>query len=84
MKLVVVAIFDSAAAAFQRPFFVPQVGMAMRAFSDEVSRDGSEMNRHPGDYTLFELGTFDEDFGKMENVDSPRQVLRGIDIKVAK
>ncbi len=31
----IVAIRDSAAAVYSRPFFCPTVGMAMRSFQDE-------------------------------------------------
>ena len=58
MKLYIVAVHDQAADAFMRPFFVPSIGMAIRSFTDEVNRADSEMNRHPGDYTLHELGVF--------------------------
>lgn len=80
MKLVAVAIFDSAAAAFQRPWFVPHAPMAVRAFQDEATRQESEIAKHPADYVLFELGTFDEESGKMENLASPRQLVRAIDL----
>lgn len=80
MKLVMVSVRDSALDAFMRPFFVPTTGAAVRAFSDEVRRKDSEMYRHPADYVLFELGSFDEESGRVENLDSPRQLVRGIDI----
>jgi hypothetical protein len=75
------AIRDSAMDAFQRPFCVPAVGMAVRSFGDAcLSKEGG-MNGHLGDYALFEVGTFDEESGKCENLSSPRQLARGIDYK---
>lgn len=80
MKLVVVSIHDSALAAFMQPFFVPTTGMAVRSFTDEVKRAESPMFRHRSDYILYEVGSFDEETGKFENLDTPRQLLRGADI----
>lgn len=81
MVLIVCAVRDSALDAFMRPIFVPTTGMAVRSFSDEVKRDESPMSSHPEDYALFELGTFDEESGRMVNLDSPRQLVRGADVK---
>lgn len=81
MKLVVVAVRDSAVDAFMRPFFVPTVGVAIRSFRDEVTRAESEMFKHPSDYELFEIGEFDEDIGRFENLSAPRSLLRAVDCK---
>lgn len=83
MRLVVVAVRDSAVDAFMRPFFVPSTGMAVRSFRDEVARSESEMFRHPADYELFQLAEFDEETGKFENLASPRSLIRGADCKEA-
>lgn len=77
------AIRDSAVDAFTRPFPVNHIGQAMRGFTDEVNRTDSEMNKHPSDYELFELGTFDEETGKFENLESPRSLARAKDVKVS-
>ncbi|WNK14679.1 MAG: nonstructural protein [Microvirus sp.] len=74
MLLVIVGVFDQALGAFARPAFVPSVGVALRGFSDEVNRPDSEMGKHPNDYSLFRLGTFDDDTGAFVN-DSERLAL---------
>lgn len=80
-KLVIVSVRDSAADAFMNPFFVPTTGMAVRAFGDEVNKVGSPMNAHPADYELFEVGSFDEDSGKVVSVDA-RSLARAADVIV--
>lgn len=84
MELIVVAVRDSAVDAFMRPFFVPTTGVAVRSFSDEVLRAESEMHKHPADYELFELGRFDEETGKFQNVSAPRSLIRAVDIALDK
>lgn len=82
MRLVVVAIIDSAVAAYMRPFFVPSTAVAVRSFRDEVSNPESPMHKHPEDYILFHVGFFDEDSGKFENLPSPIQLARAQDMEV--
>lgn len=81
-KYVVVSVFDSAANGFGRPAFVAAVGAAMRGFSDEVNRSHEEnpMNRHPADFTLYELGTWDDADGRFELHDRPKSLVRAVDV----
>lgn len=81
MKLTVCAIRDSAVDAYMRPFFVPSTAVAVRIFRDEVLRPESEMFKHPEDYTLWELGAFEEESGVFEQFSQQRQLLRGQDVK---
>lgn len=79
MKQVVIAIKDRAADAFGRPAFVPSVGVAIRSFTDEVNRadPDNQMNSHPDDFDLFELGMYDDSTGVVEMLDSPRLLILG-------
>ena len=77
MLLKVCAVKDSAADAFGRPFFVPTIGLAMRSFIDEVNNRESPFNAHPDDYTLYEIGDFDDNSGALVSYEFPRLVLRG-------
>lgn len=81
MRLVAVAVRDSAVDAFMRPFFVPTTAFAIRSFGEEMKNKESPMFAHPEDYALFEVGSFDEESGRFENVDSPRQLVRAVDLK---
>lgn len=79
MQLFLCAVRDSAVSAFQRPFVVPALGMAIRAFGDEVVRPESELAKHPSDYELFHLGSFDEESGKVVCLPNPRSMARAVD-----
>lgn len=81
MKLTVCGVRDSAMDAFMRPFFVPTTAVAVRLFRDDVNKPDSQMHGHESDYELFELGVFDDETGKFGNLDSPRSLVRGSDIK---
>lgn len=79
---IVVAVRDSALVAFGRPYIVPAVGVATRSFSDEVNRVGAdnEMIKHPADYELYELGTYDDETGLFAS-SPPRLLLRAQDCR---
>lgn len=79
MKLFIVSIRDSAADVFNRPYFAPAIGAATRQFMDEVNRvsDDNMLNKHPEDFALFLLGTFDDSNGSFDLGESPRQLALG-------
>jgi len=79
---VVCAVRDSASGLFGQPFFVPSTAVAVRGFSDAIakSEDNSDLVKHPEDFALFELGSFDDETGKFVNVSDPRQLVRGKDV----
>lgn len=54
------AVFDDKAKAYLPPFVVPEVGQAVRSFSDAVNMKDHQFNRHPSDYTLFLIADFDD------------------------
>lgn len=64
----VFSIYDGKACAFASPFFMPTIGLALRAFTDLVNDVGSTVKRHPSDYTLFHIGEFDEQKGTFSPV----------------
>lgn len=59
-------IYDCKAEAYLKPFMYQNKGEAIRAFSDTVNSNDSMLNKHPEDYTLFELGTWDDNTAKYD------------------
>lgn len=78
---VICAVRDRAADAFMRPFAIPSAAMAVRTFRDEVNRadQSNEMYRHPEDYDLYEIGSFDDSSGVITSVPA-RVLVRAQDI----
>lgn len=83
-RLQVFSIFDLAAQSFMPPFFMPTVGMAVRAFGDDVVRPETHFARHPGDFVLYHLGGFDDLNGKFNLFDDKLIVSRAVDFVPAK
>lgn len=71
MILLVLGIYDVKADAFTRPpFFMGTRGQATRAFADLATAEQSEVAKHPEDYKLMVLGTFDDNTGELK----PQQI----------
>lgn len=66
MKLYAFTVYDSKVAAYLPPFFMRSVGEAVRSFSDTVNHKESAFNKHPADYVLFQIGSFDDSKGIYE------------------
>jgi len=64
MIYVVFSIYDSKAEAYLPPFILPKQAQAKRTFADCVNSDTHQFGANPADYTLFELGTFNDDDGR--------------------
>jgi len=62
-------VYDSKAETFMPPFFVPSKGLAIRAFEDCINSNEHHFGKHPADYTLFSLGSFDTDTGEFDITD---------------
>ena len=59
----VFAVFDQKAEAYLPPFILPKVAQAQRIFGDCVNSNSHEFGKNPDDYTLFTLGTWDDNTG---------------------
>lgn len=64
--------FDQKAQLYTRPFFYVQLAEALRSFSDCANDQAHEIGRHPSDYTLMEIGTFDETTATIVAYDTPK------------
>lgn len=56
-------VYDSKAQAFLQPFFAEATGLALRMFESAANDPEHDMSKWAADYTLFEVGTFDESTG---------------------
>lgn len=59
------SVHDSKAEAFLPPFTAPTAGVAIRMWEAACNDPEHTFHRHAGDYTLFEIGEFDQDSGQV-------------------
>jgi hypothetical protein len=78
--LSVFAVLDTKAAAYGPPMVFSNSFVAQRALADELKRPDSVMARHPEDYVLMLLGSYDELSGILEPESAPAHVVKLLDL----
>lgn len=63
MILQIFSVFDTKLAAFNVPFFARTEADAVRSFADLVADPRTRVAQHREDYTLYKLGSFDDESG---------------------
>lgn len=66
MKLVACAVYDEKARAFMVPFFTSNIEVAKRSFGAAARTPNQLISQNPEDFTLYQLGTFDDITGQVE------------------
>ena len=81
MLKIIVSLKDTATQVFGTPFVVGAPAQAVRSLRDEVnSKDSTtDIRRHPGDFELYEIATFDEESGVVGGY-TPKLVCRAKDL----
>lgn len=78
------AVYDIKAAHYGTPMFILNRALAIRGFTDAVLKDDTALSQHPGDYSLQEIGEYDECTGKMTSLVQPQFVISAADITAAR
>jgi len=60
MNVNIYAVYDTKAEAFGAPFTLQADGIAVRSFIQACENPESEFNRYPNDFTLYQIGTYDD------------------------
>lgn len=68
------SVYDVKAQAFMTPFMMPTEGMATRAIKDCVNDVNHQFSKHPSDYTLFTLGSFNDEEGFYDLYETPQSL----------
>lgn len=63
-------VYDSKAEAYLTPFFVPTTALAIRSFQSAANTADHDFNRYSADYTLFEIGSYDDHLGVVTPLDA--------------
>lgn len=84
MKLKVFAIYDTKVGAYMQPFHMQTAGQALRAWEDSCQDQSTQFAKHPSDFQLFEIGTYDESTGTYENLESRLSYGTALQFKLGK
>jgi hypothetical protein len=74
------AVYDSKAQAFTAPFPANTYGIAERMFADLVNTDGHQFSRHPEDYSLHKIGTFESETAELKPIPT-EQLVTALQVK---
>lgn len=66
--LPVFSVYDSKARHFGQPHLQQNSDVAVRAFAEAANTPGNPISANPEDYTLVEIGTFDDETGLLSAV----------------
>jgi len=59
------SVLDTKAGIYNTPFSAVSRGAALRVFSDVANDPKTSVAKHPEDYNLFEIGSYDDALGVM-------------------
>jgi len=74
--LKIFCVHDSKIGAYLQPFFMRSVGEAIRGFEDVCNNPETQFNKYPADFTLFEIGGYDDLSGTLSPL--PIKVSHGL------
>lgn len=84
MLLNVYSVFDSKVGAYLPPMYFRSKGEAIRAFSSAALKEDHDFHRYAEDYTLFELGQWDDSSAKFVSHSTPVSIGKAIEFLVSK
>lgn len=65
MKEKAFTVYDSKSEIYSRPMYAATTEAGKRLFHQAVNQEGSQYGMYGGDYTLFEIGTWDDNKGEV-------------------
>ncbi len=74
MILKVFSVYDSKVESFFKPFYSQTKGEAIRSFTEISNDKQSQIGKYPEDFTLFELGDYDDSNASFKLLDTPKSV----------
>lgn len=64
------SVFDSKSESYLQPFFSQTTGTAIRSFESAANDHNHQFAAYAADYTLFEIGSFEENSGSYQSLKS--------------
>lgn len=75
------SVRDNAVEAYMQPFFAATTASALRSLKEAVNDPKHEFHKHAADYTLWDLGEFDDTSGMLAYSPSgPLRVISCVDL----
>lgn len=82
MKQQLFAIRDDKLKAYGTPFACRTPGEAERQLKTLVNDPQTKMSQYPEDFSIWSVGHYDDEAGKLIAADKPEHLVNAIDLKV--
>jgi len=76
------SIYDVKAQNYHIPYNLKNEAIAIREFADIVNDPQTSIYKHPEDYTLFKIGTWDDQNAQFKLEKTPKALGTGVEFKV--
>ena len=76
----VFTVYDAKADLYLAPFTFKETAEAVRAFTSSCLNGETPMGKYPGDLTLFELGTYDDQTAEILLEKAKVAVVNGLEV----
>jgi hypothetical protein len=80
MKINMYVIYDVKAKFYNKPFYMQNDSIAIRAFNDLANDPQTDVFKHPTDFILFNIGVYDDETASIEAHD-PLVLARAHELK---
>lgn len=77
----VYAVYDAKVKYFHNPMVMRNRGEALRSWEQVANDEKSSICAHPSDFSLMELGTFDDQTGKIDLLPVPESLGLALQFK---
>lgn len=81
MKIGIFSVYDSKAEAYLPPFYAHNAAVARRTMEQAVTDPNHNFRRYAEDYTLFEVGQFDDSTGNFIDLQPKKSLGNALHIK---
>lgn len=82
-KLYVYSVYDAKVKYFHNPMVMRNRGEALRSWEQVANDEKSSICAHPSDFSLMELGEFDDQTGKIDLLPVPESLGLAVQFKRA-
>lgn len=69
MKLEIFTIYDNKSETYFQPFYMLNQAMALRQFADMSNDENSNIQKHPEDYSLWHIGSWNDQDALFETIE---------------
>ena len=79
MFLELYSIRDAKAEAYGNPFTQKTKGEALRSFMTAVNDPKTTLHQYPEDFDLYQIGTWNDQNGKIDHLETPKHLAKAIE-----